>query len=104
NTFDIIAVDSLVDIAVMVRTFTNQFSINPLDPNSPNFSVTNPDQVIGQLFFSDPALNSGFKLHSVPAANRIAGYRIGMDQSAVYSIRLWSWPTSLRLARCNGHY
>jgi hypothetical protein len=27
-------------------------------------------------------------LHSVPAANRIAGYRIGRDQSAAYSIRL----------------
>jgi hypothetical protein len=49
-----------LDIAVSVRTFSNQFSINPLDPNSPNFSVSNPDEFIGQLFFTDPALNSGF--------------------------------------------
>jgi hypothetical protein len=27
---------------------------------SPNFSVTNPDEFIGQLSFTDPALNSGF--------------------------------------------
>jgi len=44
----------------LVRTLTNQFSINPFDPNSPNFSVTNPDEFVGQLFFTDPALNSGF--------------------------------------------
>src|ERR1700730_10362676 len=58
--FSLIAVNAVVDIAVLVRTFSDQFSISPLDPNSPNFSVTNPDEVIGQLFFSDPALNSGF--------------------------------------------
>ena len=51
---------NVVDIGIVVRTFTGQFSINPLDPNSPNFSVTNPDEFIGQLFFTDPALNSGF--------------------------------------------
>jgi hypothetical protein len=60
NTFDLIAVNSLVDIAVLVRTFSDQFSVNPLDPNSPNFAVTNPDQSTVQLFFTDPALNSGF--------------------------------------------
>jgi hypothetical protein len=49
-----------LDIGLVVRTFSDQFSINPLDPNSPNFSVTNPDEFIGQLFFTDPALNSGF--------------------------------------------
>jgi hypothetical protein len=58
--FSLIAVNSLVDIAVLVRTFSDQFSVNPLDPNSPNFAVTNPDQSTGQLFFTDPALNSGF--------------------------------------------
>jgi hypothetical protein len=58
--FSLIAVNSLVDIAVLVRTFSDQFSVNPLDPNSPKFAVTNPDQSIGQLFFTDPALNSGF--------------------------------------------
>jgi hypothetical protein len=58
--FDLLAVNSFVDMAVLVRTFSDQFSINPLDPNSPNFSVTNPDEFIGQLFFTDPALNSGF--------------------------------------------
>jgi hypothetical protein len=52
--------NSFVDIAVLVRTFSDQFSVNPLDPNSPNFAVTNPDEGTGQLFFSDPALNSGF--------------------------------------------
>jgi hypothetical protein len=31
-----------------------------LDPNSPNFSVTNPDSYFGQFYFSDPNLNSGF--------------------------------------------
>jgi len=49
-----------LDIGIVVRTFSNQFSINPLDPNSPDFSVHNPDEFIGQLFFTDPALNSGF--------------------------------------------
>jgi hypothetical protein len=49
-----------LDIGIVVRTFSNQFSINPLDPNSPNFSVKNPDEFIGQIFFTDPALNSGF--------------------------------------------
>jgi hypothetical protein len=58
--FSLGAVSNVVDIGIVVRTFTGQFSINPLDPNSPNFSVTNPDEFIGQLFFSDPALNSGF--------------------------------------------
>jgi hypothetical protein len=61
NTFALLAVNSFVDMAVLVRTFSDQFSINALDPNSPNFSVTNPDQSsTGQLFFQDPALNSGF--------------------------------------------
>ena len=46
--------------AALVRTFSDQFSINALDPNSPNFSVKNPDEFIGQIFFTDPALNSGF--------------------------------------------
>jgi hypothetical protein len=53
-----------LDIGIVVRTISNQFSINPLDPNSPSFSVTNPfspnDISTGQLFFTDPALNSGF--------------------------------------------
>jgi hypothetical protein len=39
-----------LDIGIVVRTFSNQFSINPLDPNSPDFSVHNPDEFIGQLF------------------------------------------------------
>ena len=60
NTFDLLAMNSFVDIAVLVRTFSDQFSVNPLDPNSPNFAVTNPDQSTVQLFFTDPALNSGF--------------------------------------------
>jgi hypothetical protein len=60
NTFDLIAVNSVVDIAVMVRAFGDQFSVNPLDPNSPNFAIGFPDQFIGQLFFTDPNLNSGF--------------------------------------------
>jgi hypothetical protein len=60
NTFDLIAVNSVVDIAVMVRAFGDQFSVNPLDPNSPNFAINFPDQFIGQLFFTDPNLNSGF--------------------------------------------
>jgi hypothetical protein len=49
-----------LDIGLVVRTFSDQFSINALDPNSPNFSVKNPDEFIGQIFFTDPALNSGF--------------------------------------------
>jgi hypothetical protein len=49
-----------LDIGIVVRTFTGQFSINPLDPNSPNFSVSNPDEFMGQIFSTDPALNSGF--------------------------------------------
>jgi hypothetical protein len=53
-------VNSFVDMAVLARTFSDQFSVNPLDPNSPNFAVTNPDQSTVQLFFTDPALNSGF--------------------------------------------
>jgi hypothetical protein len=60
TVFSLLAVSNVVDIGIAVRTFTGQFSINPLDPNSPNFSVTNPDEFIGQLFFQDPALNSGF--------------------------------------------
>ena len=50
--FSLIAVNSVVDIAVLVRTFSDQFSINPLDPNSPNFSVTNPDEFIGLFFWT----------------------------------------------------
>src|SRR5262245_59728873 len=60
STFDILAADSLADIAVGVHTFGDQFSINPLDPNSPNFSVTNPDVYFGQFDFSNPALDSAF--------------------------------------------
>jgi hypothetical protein len=47
-------------IGLVVRTFSDQFSINALDPNSPNFFVKNPNEFIGQIFFTDPALNSGF--------------------------------------------
>ena len=50
--FSLIAVNAVVDIAVLVRTFSDQFSINPLDPNSPNFSVTNPDEFIGLFFWT----------------------------------------------------
>src|SRR5262245_41885548 len=50
-SFDLIAVNSLVNIAVLVRTFSDQFTINPADPNSPNFSVTNPDQFIAHVLF-----------------------------------------------------
>jgi hypothetical protein len=81
--FSLIAVNSFVDMAVLVRTLTNQFSINPFDPNSPNFSVTNPDEFGGQIFFTDPALNSGFNftitqfevgpVSSVPVPNVGAG-------------------------------
>src|SRR5262249_9120820 len=50
-----------LSIGLVVRTISNQFSVNPLDPNSPNFTVTNPDDFsFGQVFFTDPALNSGF--------------------------------------------
>jgi hypothetical protein len=49
-----------LDIAVFVGTLSGQFSINPLDPNSPNFSVSKTNGGGGQLFFTDPALNSGF--------------------------------------------
>ena len=58
--FDLLAANGLADIAVFVGTLSNQFSINPLDPNSPNFSVSNTNGGGGQLFFTDPALNSGF--------------------------------------------
>jgi hypothetical protein len=57
NTFDLIAVNSVVDIAVLVRAFGDQFSVNPLDPNSPNFAINFPDQFIGQVFFTDPNLS-----------------------------------------------
>jgi hypothetical protein len=45
-----------LDIGIAV---SGQFPINPLDPNSPDFSVHNPNGVM-QLFFTDPSLNSGF--------------------------------------------
>jgi hypothetical protein len=60
--FGLLALNNVdIDIAVLVRTFTDQFSINPSNPYSPRFSVSNPDQFIGQLFFSDPTgIVSGF--------------------------------------------
>jgi hypothetical protein len=65
NEFALGANENAVDIGLVVRTINNQFSINPLDPNSPSFSVTNPynpdDFSHGQVFFTDPALNSGFE-------------------------------------------
>jgi hypothetical protein len=45
---------------MQVRAFGDQFSVNSLDPNSPNFAINFPDQFIGQVFFTDPNLNSGF--------------------------------------------
>jgi hypothetical protein len=54
-----------LDIGLVVRTISNQFSFNVFDPNSPNFTVTNPydpdNFSHGQVFFTDPALNSGFE-------------------------------------------
>jgi hypothetical protein len=58
--FSLGAVSNVVDIGIVVRTFTGQFSINPLDPNSPKFFVSNPDEFIGDVFFTDRTLNSGF--------------------------------------------
>jgi hypothetical protein len=58
--FALEAVNAVVEMAVLVRTFSDQFSINSLDPNSPNFSAKNPDEFIGVVFFEDRALNSGF--------------------------------------------
>lgn len=58
NDFSMVAVnDAFVDLGLLVRTFSGQFPINELDPNSPNFAVDDPDQFIGQLFLSD---DSGF--------------------------------------------
>jgi hypothetical protein len=56
--FDLLAVNTFADMAVLVRTFSDQFFINAFNPNSPNFSVSNPDQFIGQLFFTHG--DSGF--------------------------------------------
>src|SRR5262249_37265595 len=53
STFSTIAVNSFVNIAVVVRTFSDQLPFNPADPNSPNFSITNPDEGFGQLSFSE---------------------------------------------------
>jgi len=54
-----------LDIGLVVRSISNQFSFNVFDPNSPNFTVTNPydpdNFSHGQVFFTDPALNSGFE-------------------------------------------
>jgi len=58
NEFDLLAInDARIDIAILVRTFSGQFFVDNLDPNSLDFSVHNPDQYIGQLFLSG---DSGF--------------------------------------------
>ena len=60
NTFALLAVDAIVDSAVGLGLSATSFpSTHWLDPNSPDFSVHNPDEFIGQLFFHDPNLNSG---------------------------------------------
>jgi hypothetical protein len=51
---------SRAKMADPTQDVVDQFSVNPLDPNSPNFAINFPDQFIGQVFFTDPNLNSGF--------------------------------------------
>src|SRR5262249_40176678 len=53
SSFSTIAVNSFINIGIGVRMFSEQLSFNPADPNSPNFSITNPDESVGQLSFSE---------------------------------------------------